>query len=38
MTGSLSIRLENSLICKPEGQNHYDHLRVQMLKALGLPD
>lgn len=34
--GRLSIGLENSLICKPEGQNHYDNLRVQILKALGL--
>jgi hypothetical protein len=34
--GRLSIGLENSLICKPEGQNHYDDLRVQILEALGL--
>ena len=36
MTGSLSIGLDKSLICKPAGQNHYDKLRKQMLKALGL--
>lgn len=35
--GRLPISLGNSLVCKPAGQNHYDNLRKQMLKALGLP-
>ena len=34
--GRLPISLGNSLVCKPAGQNHYDDLRKQMLKALGL--
>ena len=34
--GRLPISLGNALVCKPAGQNHYDDLRKQMLKALGL--
>ena len=36
--GRLSISLGNSLVCKPAGQNHYDNLREQMLKALELAE
>ena len=36
--GEISIGLDSSLVCKPEGQSHYDRLRDEILKALGLPN
>ena len=37
-SGSISIGLSSDIVCKPEGQNHYDRLREKMLSALGLPN
>ena len=37
-SGRISIGLCRSLVCKPEGQRHYDWLREKMLNALGLPN
>ena len=36
-SGEISIGLERALVCKPEGQNHYDRLREKILKSLELP-
>jgi hypothetical protein len=36
-SGSISIGLSSDIVCKPEGQRHYDRLREKMLSALGLP-
>ena len=36
--GEIGIGLDSSLVCKPEGQSHYDRLRDEILKALGLPN
>lgn len=38
LLGSMAIGLEKPLVCKPEGQNHYDNLRKKMLKVLGGPE
>ena len=36
--GEIGIGLDSSLVCKPEDQSHYDRLRDEILKALGLPN
>ena len=36
--GEIGIGLDSDLVCKPEGQSHYDRLRDEILKALGLPN
>ena len=36
--GDISIGLARDIVCKPEGQSHYDNLRDEILKALGLPE
>lgn len=36
--GDIGIGLDSALVCKPEGQSHYDNLRDEMLKVLGFPE
>ena len=36
--GDISIGLARDIVCKPEGQSHYDNLRNEMLKVLGFPE
>ncbi len=36
--GDIGIGLDSALVCKPEGQSHYDRLRNEMLKVLGFPE